>query len=109
MHSIDVVDDYTVNFVLSRPSPGLLASLATGWFVVAPKHILDVKGTMAEDVIGSGPFKFKEFIPGTSYEMERNTDYHVPDRPFLDGLKYYIVPGWRHPAGLSEHRPDRPL
>lgn len=92
VQSIDVVDDYTVNFVLSRPSPGLLASLATGWFVVAPKHILDVKGTMAADVIGSGPFKFKEFISGTSYEMERNTEYHVPDRPFLDGLKYYIVP-----------------
>lgn len=90
--SIDVVDNFTVNFVLSRPSPGLLASLATGWFVVAPKHILDAKGTMKEDVIGSGPFKFKEFVPGTSYEMERNTDYHVPERPFLDGLKYYIVP-----------------
>ena len=90
--SIDVVDDYTVNFVLSRPSPGLLASLATGWFVVAPKHILDAKGTMTEDVIGSGPFKFKEFIPGISYEMERNPDYHVPERPYLDGLKYYIVP-----------------
>ncbi len=90
--SIDVVDDYTVSFVLSRPSPGLIASLATGWFVVAPKHILEVKGTMAADVIGSGPFKFKEFIPGTSYEMERNADYHIPERPFLDGLKYYIVP-----------------
>ncbi len=89
---IDVVDDFTVTFVLSRPSPGLIASLATGWFVVAPKHILEVKGTMAADVVGSGPFKFKEFVPGTSYEMERNTDYHVPDRPFLDGLKYYIVP-----------------
>lgn len=89
---IDVVDDYTVNFVLSRPSPGLIASLATGWFVVAPKHVLEVKGTMAEDVIGSGPFKFREFIPGTSYSMDRNPDYHVAGRPFLDGLTYYIVP-----------------
>ena len=90
--SIDAVDDYTVRFNLSRPSPGLLASLATGWFIVAPKHILEVKGTMADDVIGSGPFRFKEYISGVSYEMERNPDYHVPDRPFLDGLKYYIVP-----------------
>jgi len=89
---IDVVDDYTVRFNLSRPSPGLLASLATGWFVVCPKHILEVKGTMAKDVIGSGPYRFKEYITGVSYEMERNPDYHVPERPYLDGLKYYIVP-----------------
>ena len=31
---IVVVDDHTVRFDLSRPSPALLASLATGWFVV---------------------------------------------------------------------------
>lgn len=92
VQSVDIVDDFTITFVLSRPSPGLIASLATGWFVVAPKHILDVKGTMAADVVGSGPFKFKDFVPGVSYSMERNTDYHVPDRPFLDGLIYYIVP-----------------
>lgn len=90
--SIDQLDDYTVRFNLSRPSPGLISSLATGWFVVAPKHILEAKGTMAEDVIGSGPFKFKEYIRGVSYEMVRNEDYHVPDRPYLDGIKCYIVP-----------------
>ncbi|ODT67041.1 MAG: hypothetical protein ABS75_26055 [Pelagibacterium sp. SCN 63-23] len=90
--SIDAVDDYTVRFNLSRPSPGMLASLATGWFIVAPKHVLEAKGTMSEDVVGSGPFRFKEYVRGVSYEMERNPDYHVPDRPFLDGLKYYIVP-----------------
>jgi peptide/nickel transport system substrate-binding protein len=89
---IDAIDDYTVRFNLSRPSPSLLASLATGWFVVAPKHILEAKGTMAKDVIGSGPFKFKEHDHGVSYELERNPDYHIPDRPFLDGIKYYIVP-----------------
>lgn len=90
--SIDVIDDYTVQFNLSRPSPGLLASLATGWFIVAPKHVLEAKGNMSEDVIGSGPYKFKEYVRGVSYELERNADYHVPDRPYLDGLKYYIVP-----------------
>lgn len=92
IESIDVIDDYTVRFNLSRPSPGLLASLATGWFIVAPKHVLEAKGTMTDDVIGSGPFKFKEYVRGVSYELERNADYHVPDRPYLDGVKYYIVP-----------------
>lgn len=90
--NIEVVDDFTVRFDLSRPSPGLLASLATGWFVVCPKHILDAKGTMAKDVIGSGPFRFANYTPGVSYELVRNPDYHVPDRPFLDGITYYIVP-----------------
>lgn len=90
--SIETPDDYTVKFILSRPSPALISSLATGWFVVAPKHILEAKGTMKDDVIGSGPFMLKTYKRGVSVELVRNPNYHVPDRPFLDGMTYYIIP-----------------
>lgn len=90
--SIETPDDYTVQFVLSRPSPALISSLATGWFVVCPKHILEAKGTMKADVIGSGPFMMKEYRRGVSIEMVKNPNYHVPNRPYLDGISYYIIP-----------------
>lgn len=90
--SIETPDDYTVQFVLTRPSPALISSLATGWFVVCPKHLLEAKGTMKDVVVGSGPFMMKEYKRGVSIQMVKNPNYHVPDRPYLDGITYYVIP-----------------
>ena len=40
--------------------------------------------------IGSGPFKFKSYTRGSTFEGERNPDYFVKDRPYLDGYKFFI-------------------
>ena len=90
--SIETPDDYTVRFNLKRINPSFLTTLATGWFVVAPKHILEKTGDMKKDVIGTGPFKLKEYVRGTSIELVKNPDYHVKGRPYLDGMKFYTIP-----------------
>jgi len=89
---IEVVDDYTVRFILKRPAPSLLANLAQGWNVVYPEDILQAKGDMKKDVVGTGPFKFRAYTPGVSIELVRNPEYHVPGRPYLDGIKFFIIP-----------------
>lgn len=89
---IETPDEYTARFILKRPQPSILTVLATGWMLVLPKHILQEKGSMKENVIGSGPFKFKEYIRGVSLELEKNPDYHVKGRPYLDGIKLYVTP-----------------
>lgn len=89
---IEVVDDYTVRFVLRRPAASLLTNLAQGWNVVYPEDILEAKGDMKKDVVGTGPFKFKAYTPGVSIELVKNPEYHVPGRPYLDGIKFFIIP-----------------
>jgi peptide/nickel transport system substrate-binding protein len=89
--SIDASNPTIVRFNLSRKSPGLLANLAGGWMVVLPKHILE-KGPMKDQIVGTGPFKLKEYKRGTSIELVRNPDYHVPNKPYLDGVKIFIIP-----------------
>jgi peptide/nickel transport system substrate-binding protein len=42
--------------------------------------------------MGSGPFKFKSYTRGSTFEGERNADYFVKDRPYLDGYKFFISP-----------------
>jgi peptide/nickel transport system substrate-binding protein len=81
----------TVRFLLRRKSPSLIANLASGWMVILPKHILE-KGPMNDIIVGTGPFKFKEYKRGVSIELVRNPDYHLPNLPYLDGIKYYIIP-----------------
>ena len=89
--SIVIIDPYTVRFNLKRKSPSLLVNLACAWMVVLPKHILE-KGPMKDVMIGTGPFKFKEYKRGVSLDLIRNTEYHLPSRPYLDGIKFYVIP-----------------
>lgn len=90
--SIEAPDKSTIVLKLASPTPSLLANLANGVLVICPAHILEAKGNMEADLIGTGPFKLKEYIRGVSIELERNPNYHIPDRPYLDGIKVFIVP-----------------
>ncbi len=89
---IETVDDATVRFVLKRPMASLLANIGQGWNVIFPKDILDAKGDMKKDVVGTGPFKLKQYMRGVSLEVEKYPDYHVKGRPYLDGVKTFVIP-----------------
>jgi peptide/nickel transport system substrate-binding protein len=89
--SIEASNPTIVRFNLSRKSPALLANLAGGWMVVLPKHLLE-KGPIKDTIVGTGPFKLKEYKRGTSIELVRNPDYHIPGKPYLDGIKIFLIP-----------------
>lgn len=84
-------DDLTVVFTLKRPSPAFLSVLASGWMLIYPRHILEAKGHMKEDVVGTGPFKLSSYDRGVRIDLVRNDAYHIPDRPYLDGITVFIV------------------
>jgi len=92
IEAINQIDDFTVEFLLKRPSPSLLTNLAGGWMVILPKHFVEAGGDLKKEVMGSGPFKFRSYQTGVSVQLERNEDYHIPGRPYLDGITFYIVP-----------------
>jgi peptide/nickel transport system substrate-binding protein len=91
--SIEAPDVGTVVFKLKFPSASLLNNLASPWNVIYPKKYLDKDPNYFKtNVVGSGPFKFKSYTRGSTFEGERNPDYFVKDRPYLDGYKFYISP-----------------
>ena len=90
--SIEAPDDFTVRFNLKRSSPSFLASMANCWMLVLPKHVLEVKGNMKNDIVGTGPFKLQQYSRGSSVELVRNDKYHVKGIPYLDGVTAYIIP-----------------
>ena len=53
----------------------------------APACSLTVPGA----VVGTGPFKLKEWRKGEFVEYVKNPDYFVKGRPYLDGLKYFVI------------------
>jgi peptide/nickel transport system substrate-binding protein len=96
--AFEAVDDIlapdlsTVIVVLKQPNASLLAQLAGGHMAIYPRHVLDKEGDMKRTIVGTGPFKLKKYSRGLSIELERNPDYFVQGRPYLDGMTIFIIP-----------------
>ena len=91
VEAVEAPDPGTVVFRLKFAAASLLMNLASPWNVIYPKKYLDQDPNYFKThVIGSGPFKFKSYTHGSTFEGERNPDYFVKDRPYLDGYKFFI-------------------
>ncbi|MBI4498090.1 MAG: ABC transporter substrate-binding protein [Chloroflexi bacterium] len=91
---IETPDAYTVRITTKRPNPSLLANLAQGQgMVMYSKQFVEANGQeiMKKQPMGTGPFKVKDYIRGVSYELERNPNYWVQGRPYLDGVKIFFI------------------
>jgi peptide/nickel transport system substrate-binding protein len=87
--AIEAADPYTVVFRLKRPQPSLLLMLASGYSPVYPAHV--PLAELRQRCIGTGPFRLKHYARGEMVELERNPEYFVTGRPYLDGIRYPII------------------
>ncbi|MBI2910240.1 MAG: ABC transporter substrate-binding protein [Chloroflexi bacterium] len=88
---IEAPDARTVRITLKRPQPSFLSTVALPLnFIFAPEVIKE-KGDMKRDILGTGPFKLQSYTEGVSMRMQRNPDYFVKGRPYLDGVTTYII------------------
>lgn len=88
------LDPYTVKFIAPGPRglmPELLADTQT--LHIAPKESVapgQLKMVGSTPPPGTGPFKFKAWIPGQEYEVSRNENYWG-GAPYLDGVRFRVV------------------
>jgi peptide/nickel transport system substrate-binding protein len=97
VESIEATDPLTAVFKLKYAYPPLLRGLT--YFnssTIVPKHIFkdgDPRQNPASlKPVGTGPFVFKEYKRGSHVILERNPNYHVKGRPYLDRLVFQIAP-----------------
>ena len=88
---VDTPDPYTAVIRLSKPHPALMQSLVPLLMPVIPKHVFgdgrDPKThPMNAMPVGSGPFRFKEWVRGQHVILERNDDFFIEGRPLLDRI-----------------------
>ena len=87
IESVTVVDDYHVRIVLSTPFAPLLPLLAhpNAAAGIYPKEIIERYADVPiEEHIGTGPFKFVEYLPDRHIRVERYENYlPLGDRPNL--------------------------
>src|SRR5256712_12494539 len=93
--SAEVVDARTIRVPIKFASPLFLENLASEYMKMYRKHI--AQGLSPEEaqqpgkLIGSGPWKLKEFKPNISIEYVRNPNYFKKGLPYFDGMIFTIV------------------
>ncbi len=94
---VEVVDDTHVNFILEQPSGPLLGAMAnTNFAMISPEFIKEgsenyVNVGNQNGLVATGPFMFKEFVPGDHVTMVKNPDYWG-EMPYYDEVYFQIVP-----------------
>jgi peptide/nickel transport system substrate-binding protein len=88
----EVVSKYVFRVTYREPFSPALESWATG---MIPKHLLEGKDINTDQFnrhpIGTGPYKFKEWISGQKIVLDANDDY-FEGRPNIDQFIYRIIP-----------------
>jgi peptide/nickel transport system substrate-binding protein len=92
VESVEAIDDLTVAINLTEPSPNLLGRIgAYKGMSIVPKEIVE-DGSVGTIPVGTGPFRFVEYVPGDRVVLEANADYWEAGKPYLDELILKIIP-----------------
>ena len=94
----EAVDDQTVKLVTDIPTPALPVLL--GYLApMLPKHILGSwapedfanPGKFSASPVGTGPFKYAEFVPGSHVRLEPFEEF-FGGKPALDAITFKVMP-----------------
>jgi oligopeptide transport system substrate-binding protein len=91
---VEAVDDHTLRITLRQPAPFFLGLLAHQFFRVVPQKAIDKHGeawTQAGNIISSGPFRLKEWIPYDRLVVEKDPMYWDASMVQLKRLVFYPV------------------
>ncbi|GGB55957.1 ABC transporter substrate-binding protein [Tistrella bauzanensis] len=96
VENISAPDDHTVVFKLKQPFGPFLGIFEVGTMPMVPKHIYegtDFKTNPANNTpIGTGPFKFKEWVKGSHILLVKNENYYQEGKPHLDEIYWHVIP-----------------
>ncbi|HEX7005314.1 MAG TPA: ABC transporter substrate-binding protein [Trueperaceae bacterium] len=88
---IQVPDDSTVVFELTQPDAAFLHKLALNFAHVVPQEAVEAAaGDFGHNPVGTGAFMLDEWVLGQRVVLERNPDYFVENRPYLDRITFQV-------------------
>jgi oligopeptide transport system substrate-binding protein len=89
LSGISAPDDKTVVITLTRPDATFLHIMAINFAFVVPKEEVEKYGAdFGKHPVGTGAFKFVDWVAGQKLELERNADYYKKGVPYLDKLSF---------------------
>ena len=93
LESVEVVDAATVQLNLTQPWRPLLAALGERpGFIVSPSAVEEFGEDYGRNPVGSGPFRFVEWVQDSHIALERSEDYFDAESIYLDRIEMRHVP-----------------
>ncbi|WDP89592.1 MAG: hypothetical protein HUN04_07610 [Desulfobacter sp.] len=94
--TVGKIDKYTVEITLAQPISSILffpkITNYNGGFIVSRKAIEKMgEAAYQKHPVGTGPFMFKSYDPGSGLHLEAHGDY-FRGKPALDGVHLYFLP-----------------
>ncbi|HEY3365050.1 MAG TPA: peptide-binding protein [Symbiobacteriaceae bacterium] len=91
---VEVVDPYTAKFILKESYAPFITTMTFG---ILPKHLYDAKpvAEMKDNPanrkpVGTGPWKFGEWVPGQYIALTRNDSYYA-EGPYIPDVRLKFV------------------
>lgn len=84
--AVEVVDPMTLRLRLREPNAPLLASLC-----IPAAHLISPKFIDQRHPVGTGPFRFVDWVPNERITLDANPDYW-DGKPAIDRLIFKVVP-----------------
>ena len=92
---VKVIDDYTIEFSLNKPTPYFLQILALPWAFPLNKAFYDKVGSQyaqgADKLLYNGPWKITNWIGESEFDFEKNDLYWNKNSIKLNKLKFILV------------------
>jgi peptide/nickel transport system substrate-binding protein len=90
--SVEAPDAHTVRFKLKYPSASLMLNLASPWNHIYKADLLaQDPHYYKKNVMGTGPFTFVEYVPGSHWIGKKNPNFYRKDRPYLDSFRAVFI------------------
>ena len=97
---VEVIDDLTVAYHYKEPFVALWVGLSYSYCAPISPTAVEVHGDQfGRNPVGTGPFKFIEWVPDQGITLERNEEhdwgtpmYTNTGEPYLDGAAYVVIP-----------------
>src|SRR5919202_618228 len=89
--SIATPDDGTVVITLKQADASFLTNLTSPATVIINPDAVQQNGDLTRTADGTGPFRFKEYVPNTRVVLDRNPEYYESGKPYVDGVEMTIA------------------
>ncbi|GAB4431480.1 MAG: ABC transporter substrate-binding protein [Chloroflexi bacterium OHK40] len=90
---VNIIDDYNIEFKTGAPEPAFLSKMSGTACQVVPPGYTEEVGTegFGQAPVGTGPFKFVEWVKDDRVVLEANPDY-FQGAPGIDRLVFRAIP-----------------
>lgn len=96
VQALETPNPHTLVFKLKSSGGVIFSALNSGELQILPRHLYEgtdiVRNPWNLKPVGTGPFRFKEWVRGSRIVLERNPDYWEAGKPYLDQFVLRIIP-----------------